>query len=87
VKGSVETVIKIAEKEPAGDILIFLTGHEEVESASRLLKDYAEHTMDSDRRGDFLQKKNTFLCRKRNTYLQTNCGFYQCMDRYPTRIS
>ena len=62
-----ETVIKIAEKEPSGDILIFLTGHEEVESASRLLKDYAEHTLDSDRRGNFFTKnKCPHLCRKSN---------------------
>jgi len=62
VKGAVDAVIKIAEKEPSGDVLVFLTGHEEVETATRLLKDYAENTLDSNRRGKSKQLDLIFLC-------------------------
>ena len=41
VKESVNTVIKIHERYQFGDILVFLTGLEEVESAISTLKDYA----------------------------------------------
>jgi len=49
VKGSVDTVIKISRTERSGDVLLFLTGHEEVETAVRLLKDYAQNALDSSR--------------------------------------
>ena len=42
IKSSVETVIKISKTEPSGDILVFLTGQEEVATASELLKDYSK---------------------------------------------
>ena len=51
VKGSVDTVIKISRTERSGDVLLFLTGHEEVETAVRLLKDYAQNALDSSRTG------------------------------------
>ena len=47
VKGCVETAIKIHEKEPPGDILIFLTGMEEVDHCSNLLKNYSDTARDS----------------------------------------
>ena len=78
-----ETVIKIAEKEPSGDVLIFLTGkavmndivfhnrvivsidillgHEEVEIATRLLKDYAENALDSNRKGNIFKYKHIYI--------------------------
>lgn len=42
IKSSVETVIKISKTEPSGDILVFLTGQEEVATASELLNSYAK---------------------------------------------
>ena len=47
VKGCVETAIKIHEKEPPGDILVFLTGMEEVDHCSNLLKNYSDTARDS----------------------------------------
>lgn len=41
VKCSVETVMKIHRKEPAGDILVFLTGVEEVDNCVSYLKEEA----------------------------------------------
>ncbi|XP_076043904.1 putative ATP-dependent RNA helicase DHX35 isoform X2 [Oratosquilla oratoria] len=41
VKGAVETVIQIHKQEPAGDVLVFLTGVEEVDTCVSLLQ---EHT-------------------------------------------
>lgn len=41
VKASVDTAIKIHLNEAPGDILIFLTGQEEVETAASMLKDYS----------------------------------------------
>ncbi|KAG8200740.1 hypothetical protein JTE90_022345 [Oedothorax gibbosus] len=41
IKASVETAIKIHESEQPGDILIFLTGQDEVEQALSMLIDYA----------------------------------------------
>lgn len=38
IKASVETAIKIHENDVPGDILIFLTGQEEVEVAASMLK-------------------------------------------------
>jgi len=49
VKESVDTVIKISRTERSGDVLLFLTGHEEVETAVRLLRDYAQNAADSSR--------------------------------------
>ncbi|XP_049762763.1 probable ATP-dependent RNA helicase DHX35 isoform X1 [Schistocerca cancellata] len=43
VQGVVDTVIKIHENEPLGDILAFLTGQEEVERAVSVLKERAAH--------------------------------------------
>lgn len=43
VKASVETVIKIHQTEALGDILVFLTGQEEVEHAVSLLIEYAQN--------------------------------------------
>jgi len=40
MKAAVETVIKIHEIQPEGDILVFLTGQEQVETAARMLKQY-----------------------------------------------
>lgn len=51
VKESVDTVIKISRTERSGDVLLFLTGHEEVETAVRLLRDYAQNAADSSRIG------------------------------------
>lgn len=42
VKGTVETVVKIHRTEPAGDILVFLTGQEEINMAVSLIGQYAE---------------------------------------------
>ena len=42
VKGCVDAAIKIHEKEPPGDILIFLTGMEEVDHCVNMLKNYAD---------------------------------------------
>merc|ERR1712142_978850 len=47
VKGCVETVIKIHEVEPPGDILVFLTGMEEVDHCVNLLKNYSDTAKDS----------------------------------------
>ena len=47
VKGCVDTAIKIHEREPPGDILIFLTGMEEVDHCSNLLKNYSDTARDS----------------------------------------
>merc|ERR1719220_859969 len=47
VKGCVDTAIKIHEKEPPGDILIFLTGMEEVDHCCTLLKQYCDTAKDS----------------------------------------
>lgn len=41
VKATVDTAMKIHESEPNGDILIFLTGYEEVDRAVALLKEHA----------------------------------------------
>lgn len=35
-------MIKISKTEPPGDVLVFLTGQEEVATASELLRDYAK---------------------------------------------
>ena len=47
MKGCVDTAIKIHEKEPPGDVLIFLTGMEEVDHCSNLLKNYSDTARDS----------------------------------------
>ena len=47
VKGCVETTIKIHEKEPPGDILVFLTGMEEVDHCVNMLKNYTDSAKDS----------------------------------------
>lgn len=41
VKASVDTVIAIHEHEPSGDVLVFLTGQDEVEEAVSLLVEYS----------------------------------------------
>jgi len=41
VQGVVDTCVKIHKNLPAGDILAFLTGQEEVDKAVSLLNDYA----------------------------------------------
>jgi len=51
MKASVDCAIKISNQEPSGDVLIFLTGSEEVDNAVRLLKDYAHNCADSSRKG------------------------------------
>ena len=51
MKASVDTVIKISRTERSGDVLVFLTGHEEVDTAVRLLRDYAQNALDSTRIG------------------------------------
>ncbi|XP_064474094.1 probable ATP-dependent RNA helicase DHX35 isoform X2 [Ornithodoros turicata] len=43
VKASVDTVIKIHEGQPAGHVLVFLTGQEEVDEAVDMLKEYAKN--------------------------------------------
>lgn len=53
VKASVDTVIKISTKEPPGDVLVFLTGYDEVEIVVRLLKDFANSIADSSSNGIF----------------------------------
>lgn len=50
VKASVDTVIKISIHEPPGDVLVFLTGYEEVETTVRLLKEYANTIAESSRK-------------------------------------
>ncbi|EFX63709.1 hypothetical protein DAPPUDRAFT_335094, partial [Daphnia pulex] len=47
LKASVDTVIKISIREPSGDVLVFLTGYEEVETAVRLLKEHSNTIADS----------------------------------------
>jgi HrpA-like RNA helicase len=47
LKACVDTVIKISIQEPSGDVLVFLTGYEEVEATVRLLKEYANTMADS----------------------------------------
>ncbi|XP_003384417.3 PREDICTED: probable ATP-dependent RNA helicase DHX35 [Amphimedon queenslandica] len=42
VKSTVDTALAIHREEPTGDILAFLTGQEEVETAVKLLKEHAE---------------------------------------------
>lgn len=42
IQASVETVIKINASQEKGDILVFLTGQEEVERAVRLLNEHAQ---------------------------------------------
>ena len=42
IKAAVETVVEIHKKEPPGDILVFLTGQEEVKTAVELLTDWAD---------------------------------------------
>ncbi|XP_065560398.1 probable ATP-dependent RNA helicase DHX35 isoform X2 [Artemia franciscana] len=42
IKAAVETVVEIHKKEPPGDILVFLTGQEEVKIAVELLTDWAD---------------------------------------------
>jgi ATP-dependent RNA helicase DDX35 len=54
VKESVNTVIKIHERYPYGDILVFLTGQEEVENAVSILFDYAKSI--KEKSGDKLKK-------------------------------
>jgi len=49
IKGSVETVIKIHESQPDGDILLFLTGQEQVETVCRMLKEYGRDLNDGSR--------------------------------------
>lgn len=53
MKASVDTVIKISIHEPPGDVLVFLTGHEEVETTVRLLKEYANTIAASSKKGFF----------------------------------
>ena len=48
IKASVETVIKIHETQPHGDVLVFLTGQEEVEQAVEMLFDYAKTIKNRD---------------------------------------
>jgi len=48
VKGCVDTAIKLHEKEPPGDILIFLTGMEEVDHCVNMLKNYSETAKESE---------------------------------------
>ena len=52
LKASVDTVIKISIHEPSGDVLVFLTGFEEVEAVVRLLKEYANTIADTINKGD-----------------------------------
>eukprot|EP00088_Acartia_fossae_P056841 TRINITY_DN6624_c0_g1_i2.p1 TRINITY_DN6624_c0_g1~~TRINITY_DN6624_c0_g1_i2.p1 ORF type:complete len:603 (-),score=122.07 TRINITY_DN6624_c0_g1_i2:78-1886(-) len=47
VKGCAEVAIKIHEKETAGDILIFLTGMDEVDSCTDILEKYSERSGES----------------------------------------
>ena len=42
VKGSADTVMKIHRKEGPGDVLVFLTGVEEVDGCVSILRDFAE---------------------------------------------
>lgn len=49
LKASVETVIKIHESQPDGDILLFLTGQEQVETVCRMLKEYGRDLNDGTR--------------------------------------
>lgn len=48
VKASAETVMKIHESEPPGDVLVFLTGMEEVDQCLSLLKEYERGCSSSD---------------------------------------
>lgn len=48
VKATVDTIMKIHQKEPHGDILAFLTGQEEISSCIRMLRDHMELTNISD---------------------------------------
>lgn len=46
VTAAVETVIKIHEHESSGDVLVFLTGQDEVEEAANALRDYSRSLKD-----------------------------------------
>ncbi|KAJ0170419.1 hypothetical protein K1T71_013790 [Dendrolimus kikuchii] len=48
VKATVDTVVKIHENEPFGDILAFLTSQEEIQSALETLQMYAEQNNDKN---------------------------------------
>jgi HrpA-like RNA helicase len=48
VPKSVETVLQIHKSEPPGDILVFLTGQQEIESACKLIKSDVEETLRAD---------------------------------------
>ncbi len=61
LKASVDTVIKISIHEPSGDVLVFLTGFEEVEAVVRLLKEYANTIADTTNKGN-LYKLSLQFC-------------------------
>nr|CAD7570303.1 unnamed protein product [Timema californicum] len=50
VKAVVDTVLKIDTNEPAGDVLAFLTGQEEVDRAVTLLREHSAHRKDSSQK-------------------------------------
>lgn len=49
IQASVGTVLKICQSEPPGDILVFLTGKEEVEMVVHQLEDYSRSLLDSSK--------------------------------------
>ncbi|KAF7731673.1 DEAH-box ATP-dependent RNA helicase prp43 [Apophysomyces ossiformis] len=51
LKAAIQSVLQIHVEEPEGDILLFLTGEEEIEQASREIKMYADGAMRANRCG------------------------------------
>lgn len=54
LQASVDAVTKIITRENRGDILIFLTGQEEVEKVSRLLQEHANALEEADKKEKLL---------------------------------
>jgi ATP-dependent RNA helicase DHX8/PRP22 len=55
------TVLQIHAEEAAGDVLVFLTGQEEIDSLARLLADRAASLVPSDVRGDAAQQQQLLV--------------------------
>lgn len=54
LQASVDTALKINSSKQPGDILIFLTGQEEVEKVSKLLQEHARLIEEVDKKGNLL---------------------------------
>ncbi|KAL6992438.1 ATP-dependent RNA helicase [Sarracenia purpurea var. burkii] len=65
IQAAVSTVISIHDKEPMGDILVFLTGQDDIDAAVRLLTEEAQNSGN--------HSSGTFL-------MEDNAGFSFCID-------